>query len=133
MGFVERPGAEKCNTAGGGRRHGAAEAVEIGTLSDNLQLWSIGSPFRPGLNQRVETLFGAHAAMYAVWNAMEDLVGRAEAAQWALEKVKLGHPTESHHVMARVAHFQALERRYIPGAGERLGASDGFGEVPAVA
>jgi isocitrate lyase len=79
------------------------------------------------------TLFGAHAAMYAVWNAMEDLVGREEAAQWALEKVKLGHPTESHHVMARVAHFQALERRYIPGAGERLGASDGFGEVPAVA
>jgi len=26
-----------------------------------------------------------------------------------------GPPTESHHVMARVAHFQELERRYIPG------------------
>jgi hypothetical protein len=31
--------------------------------------------------------------------------------------------------MARVAHFQALERQYVPGAGERLGASDGFGEA----
>jgi isocitrate/methylisocitrate lyase len=77
------------------------------------------------------TLFGAHAATYAVWNAMEDLVGREEQAQWALEKMKVGHPTESHHVMARVAHFQALERQYIPGSGERLGASDGFGEARA--
>jgi isocitrate/methylisocitrate lyase len=75
------------------------------------------------------TLFGAHAATYAVWNAMEDLVGREEQAQWALEKTKVGHPTESHHVMARVAHFQALERQYVPGSGERLGASDGFGEA----
>jgi isocitrate lyase len=62
---------------------------------------------------------------------MEDLVGREEQAQWALEKMKVGHPTESHHVMARVAHFQALERLYIPGSGERLGASDGFGEARA--
>ena len=62
---------------------------------------------------------------------MEDLVGREEQAQWALEKMKVGHPTESHHVMARVAHFQALERQYIPGSGERLGASDGFGEARA--
>jgi isocitrate/methylisocitrate lyase len=77
------------------------------------------------------TLFGAHAATYAVWNAMEDLVGREEQAQWALEKMKVGHPTESHHVMARVAHFQALERQYIPGSGERLGTSDGFGEARA--
>jgi hypothetical protein len=28
-----------------------------------------------------------------------------EQAQWALERTKAGHPTESHHVMARVAHF----------------------------
>ena len=27
--------------------------------------------------------------------------------------------TGSHHVMARVAHFQELERRYLPGAEER--------------
>jgi hypothetical protein len=30
--------------------------------------------------------------------------------------------------MARVSHFQALERLYIPGTDERLGASDGFGD-----
>jgi isocitrate lyase len=76
------------------------------------------------------TLYGAHAAMYAVWNAMEDLVKNQEAAQWALEKRKVGHPTESHHVMARVSHFQELERRFIPGAAARQGQSAGFGEGP---
>ncbi len=74
------------------------------------------------------TLFGAHAAMYAVWNAMEDLAKSQEAAQWTLEKLKSGHPTESHHVMARVAHFQELERRFIPGASERIERSAGFGD-----
>jgi len=74
------------------------------------------------------TLYAAHAGMYAVWNALEDLVKNQEQAQWTLEQVKAGHPTESHHVMARVAHFQELERRYIPGADERIGASAGFGE-----
>ncbi|MFI5340488.1 MAG: isocitrate lyase/PEP mutase family protein [Candidatus Methylomirabilales bacterium] len=72
------------------------------------------------------TLFGAHAAMYAVWNAMQDLVKNEEEAQWTLERTKKGHPTESHHVMARVAHFQELERQFVPGAAERLGSSDGF-------
>jgi isocitrate lyase len=76
------------------------------------------------------TLYGAHAAMYAVWNAMEDLVKNQEAAQWALERTKVGHPTESHHVMARVSHFQELERRFIPGAAVRQGQSAGFGEGP---
>jgi isocitrate lyase len=75
------------------------------------------------------TLYGAHAAMYAVWNAMEDLVKNQEAAQWALERRKAGHPTESHHVMARVGHFQELERRFIPGAAARHRESAGFGEA----
>jgi isocitrate lyase len=75
------------------------------------------------------TLYGAHAAMYAVWNAMEDLVKNQEAAQWGLERLKAGHPTESHHVMARVSHFQELERRYIPGTADRLRSSDGFSEA----
>jgi isocitrate lyase len=75
------------------------------------------------------TLFGAHAAMYAVWNAMQDLVKDEEAAQWTLERTKKGHPTESHHVMARVAHFQELERRFVPGAEERIRSSDGFGDA----
>lgn len=74
------------------------------------------------------TLYAAHAAMYAVWNAMEDLVKNQEQAQWTLERVKAGHPTESHHVMARVEHFKELEKRYIPGAEERYRASDGFGQ-----
>jgi isocitrate lyase len=74
------------------------------------------------------TLYAAHAGMYASWNALEDLVANEEQAQWTLERLKAGHPTESHHVMARVAHFQELERRYIPGSDERISASAGFGE-----
>ena len=58
------------------------------------------------------TLYGAHAAMYSVWNAMQELVKNEEQAQWSLERVKVGHPTESHHVMARVPYFQELERQY---------------------
>jgi isocitrate lyase len=74
------------------------------------------------------TLYAAHAGTYATWNAMEDLVKNQEQAQWTLERMKAGHPTESHHVMARVAHFQELEKRYIPGSEERLRGSDGFAE-----
>jgi isocitrate lyase len=77
------------------------------------------------------TLYGAHAATYAVWNAMTELSALEERAQWALEKTKVGHPTESHHVVARVSHFQELERRFVPGSAARLGASDGFGDSPA--
>ena len=69
--------------------------------------------------------------MFAVWNAMQELVKNEEQAQWALERMKVGHPTESHHVMARVGHFQEFERRYIPGTDDRLRGSDGFGDVKA--
>jgi len=79
------------------------------------------------------TLYAAHAGMHAVWNAMEDLVKNQEQAQWTLEKLKAGHPTESHHVMARVDHFKELEKRYVPGTEERYRASDGFGEERAAA
>jgi isocitrate lyase len=72
------------------------------------------------------TLFAAHAATYAVWNAMEELVRDQEQAQWRLEKAKVGHPTESHHVMARVAHFQELEKQYVPGTEERIKSSHGY-------
>src|SRR5262249_47746 len=74
------------------------------------------------------TLCAAHAGMHAVWNAMEDLDQNQEQARWALERPKAGHPTESHHVMARVSHFQELERKYIPDAAARIESSDGFGE-----
>jgi isocitrate lyase len=72
------------------------------------------------------TLFAAHAGMYATWNAMEELVKDQEQAQWRLEKMKAGHPTESHHVMARVSHFQELEKKYIPGTEDRIKSSHGF-------
>jgi isocitrate lyase len=72
------------------------------------------------------TIYGAHAAMYSVWNAMQDLVKNEELGQWNLERLKSGHPTESHHMMARVPYFQELERRYIPGTEERLQGSAGF-------
>jgi isocitrate lyase len=64
--------------------------------------------------------------MYAAWNALEDLAKNQEQAQWALEKMKIGHPTESHHVMARVSHFQDLEKRYIPGTEDRIKSSAGY-------
>jgi len=70
--------------------------------------------------------------MYSVWNAMHELTKNEEQAQWALERTKVGHSTESHHVMAGVAHSQELERRrYIPGTDERLKGSDGFSEAKA--
>ena len=72
------------------------------------------------------TLFAAHAGTYAVWNAMEDLVKNQEQAQWTVERTKAGHPTESHHVMARVALFQELEQRFIPGSADRIKGSHGF-------
>ena len=78
------------------------------------------------------TIFGAHAAMYGVWNAMQDLVMDQEEAQWALERLKKGHPTESHHEMSRVSHFKELEKRFIPGTEARYQASDGFGEEKGV-
>lgn len=75
------------------------------------------------------TLFAAHAGMYATWNAMEELTRDQEQAQWRLEKMKAGHPTESHHVMARVAYFQELEKKYIPGTEERIKGSHGFDDT----
>jgi isocitrate/methylisocitrate lyase len=77
------------------------------------------------------TLYAAHAGMHAVWNAMEDLVKNQERAQWALERMKKGHPTESHHVMSGVEHWKDMEKRYIPGTEERYRRSDGFGEERA--
>jgi isocitrate lyase len=77
------------------------------------------------------TLYAAHAGMYAVWNAMEDLAKNQEEAQWTLERTKAGHPTESHHVMARVSHFQELEKRFIPGSEDRIKGSHGFDDTRA--
>ena len=72
------------------------------------------------------TLFAAHAGMYAAWNALSDLAKNQEQAQWELERMKVGHPTESHHVMARVSDYQELEKKYIPGTEDRIKSSAGF-------
>ena len=63
--------------------------------------------------------------------AMEDLAKNQEEAQWTLERTKAGHPTESHHVMARVSHFQELEKRFIPGSEDRIKGSHGFDDKRA--
>jgi hypothetical protein len=73
------------------------------------------------------TRFAAHAGMYTAWNALEDRAKHQEQAQWTLEQLTAGHPTESHHVMTRVERFKAIEQRCIPGTDERYRASDGFG------
>jgi len=60
----------------------------------------------------------------------DDGYGNAlSAMRTSLERTKAGHPTESHHVMARVRHFQELERKYILGAAARIQSPDGFGEA----
>src|SRR3989442_2348912 len=71
------------------------------------------------------TLFAAHAATYAMWNAMEELVRDQEQAQWRLGKTKGGHPTEDHHEMARVALFPELWKGYSPGSAESRKPSHG--------
>src|SRR5207245_11088397 len=60
----------------------------------------------------------------------DDGYGNAlSAMRTSLERTKAGHPTESHHVMARVRHFQELERKYILGGAARIQSPDGFGEA----
>jgi len=72
------------------------------------------------------TLCASHAATYATWNAMEELVRDEEQAQWMLEKAKVGHPTESHHVMARGLLLPGAQKKYIPGTEDRIKSSAGF-------
>ena len=58
------------------------------------------------------TLYAAHAGMHAAWNAREDLARNQEKAQWALEKLKEGHP----------------EKAFIPGTEDRIEASARFAD-----
>ena len=77
------------------------------------------------------TIFAPHAAMFAVWNALEDLVDNEAEAQWRLEKLIAGHPTESHHKMGEFEKFQQLEEKYLPSelVEERYRSSEGYGGV----
>jgi hypothetical protein len=55
-----------------------------------------------------------HAEMYSVWNFLEDLHRNREKAQWRLEELKEGHPTESHHKIGEFDVFKKLEEEYLP-------------------
>ena len=70
-----------------------------------------------------------HAAMYSEWNFMKDLADNHEQAQFRLQALKAGHPTENHHVIGRFQHFQELEEKYLPPElmEERYSVSEGFG------
>jgi isocitrate lyase len=75
------------------------------------------------------TLGAIHAAMYAEWNFMKDLAENQEEAQFRLQRMKVGHPTENHHKMGRFEYFQQLEEKYLPKelVAERYSHSRGFG------
>ena len=62
----------------------------------------------------------AHASMHATWNFMEDLRDHREQAQFRLEALLRGHPTEDHHVMGNLDKYRGLEGEFIPekGAGD---------------
>lgn len=75
------------------------------------------------------TLGAIHAAMYQLWEFCQDLAANQEQAQWRLERLTKGHPTESHHLMGDFPKYQQLEAEFLPPAlvAERYRASDGFG------
>ncbi|MEM4297788.1 MAG: isocitrate lyase/PEP mutase family protein [Nitrososphaerota archaeon] len=54
-----------------------------------------------------------HAEMYAVWNFLDDLLKKKEEAQWRLEELKTGHPTENHHTVGEFEKFKKLEEEYL--------------------
>src|SRR3989338_3232647 len=71
------------------------------------------------------TIAAEHAASMAVFDYMRALKEMGAEALWGLQKTKVGHPTENAHKMARVDKWQELEKKYIPGAEERINSSDG--------
>jgi len=75
------------------------------------------------------TLGAIHAGMYAEYNFMRDLVENQEEAQFRLQRMKEGHPTENHHKLGRFEYFQQLEEKYLPQefVEERYTRSKGFG------
>lgn len=75
------------------------------------------------------TLGAIHAAMFAEWNFLQDLAQNQEQAQFRLQRMKSGHPTENHHKMGRFEYFQKLEEEYLPQelVSTRYTESKGFG------
>ncbi len=67
-----------------------------------------------GYKAIVVSLGTVHAEMYAVWNFMSDLALNQQEAQFRLEKMKEGHPTENHHKVGDFEQFKKWEEEYLP-------------------
>ena len=72
------------------------------------------------------TVAAAHAASRAVYDYVGAFMELGARALWDMQTEKIDHPTRSHHEMARVPMWQALERKYSPDARERQEKSEGF-------
>lgn len=72
------------------------------------------------------TIAAAHAGSMAVSDYMKSLKEKGAEALWEMQAAKVNHPTESHHLMARVPLWQALEKEFIPDAKERQAKAEGF-------
>ena len=62
----------------------------------------------------IVSMGAVHAEMYAVYNFLQDLLKNREEAQWRLEELKAGHPTESHHRIGDIEDFKRLEEEFLP-------------------
>lgn len=72
------------------------------------------------------TIAASHAGSMAVSDYMKKIKEKGAAALWEIQEAKINHPTKSHHEMARVPLWQALERKYIPDAEKRQTQAEGF-------
>ena len=73
------------------------------------------------------TIAAGHASSYAVYEYARDLKNNGAEALLNFQRAKVGHPTESHHKMARVKMWQDLEKEFIPGSEEKQKSGEGFG------
>lgn len=72
------------------------------------------------------TIAAAHAASAAVYDYAKEFKESGAEALWMMQQAKRGHPTESHHKMARVPMWQDILRQYSPDEEEREKKSEGF-------
>lgn len=72
------------------------------------------------------TIAAAHAASYKVFRYAKRFKKRGAKALWDMQIKKGGHPTESHHEMARVPMWQEILRRHSPDEKEREEKGEGF-------
>ena len=77
-------------------------------LDDPMTFADLGAM---GYRMIVLGLGAIHAAMYGEWNFMLDLKMSEERAQWKLEEILKGHPTEDHHVMGQWQKYQTIATR----------------------